>query len=54
MEFAPYREVRKNSCKNDGTDPVVVVEGLEAGFPVAAADEAIVIRHERGRTGETR
>src|SRR5882672_5008331 len=50
---APYREVGENSGKNDGTDPVVVIEGLEAGFPVAAADEAIVIRHECGRSGET-
>src|SRR5712691_3936481 len=48
-----YREVGEDSGKNDGADPVVVIESLEAGFPIAAADEAMVIRHECGRSGET-
>src|SRR6266849_5278827 len=52
-DSTPYSEVRKNSGKNDRADPVVLVKGLEAGFPVAAADEAIVMRHDCGRSGET-
>src|SRR6266496_3087364 len=52
-ESPPHREVDTNSDKNDGADPVVVIERLEAGFPAAVADEAIVIRHECGGPGET-
>src|SRR5437879_1429549 len=49
----PYREVGKNSAKNDRADPIVLVKGLEAGFSVAPADEAIVKDHHCGRSGET-
>src|SRR5207244_11228081 len=49
----PYREVGKNSAKDDGADPVVLVKSLEAGYPVAVADEAIVMRHDSGRSGDT-
>src|SRR2546423_6873943 len=49
----PNREVGKNSGKNDRTDPVVLVKSLEAAFSVAAADQAIVMRHDRGPSGET-
>src|SRR5213594_2715922 len=49
----PYREVGKNSAKNDRTDPVVLIKSLEASYPVAAADKAKVMRHDRGRSGET-
>src|SRR2546428_3359373 len=49
----PNCEVSENSDKNDRADPVVLVKGLEAGFSVAAADEAIVICHDCGRSGET-
>src|SRR5436309_15002091 len=48
----PNCEVSKNSDKNDRADPVVLVKGLEAGFSVAAADEAIVMCHDCGRSGE--
>src|SRR2546427_520798 len=42
----PYREVGKNSAKNDRADPVVLIKSLEAACAVAAADEAIVMRHD--------
>src|SRR6266581_943726 len=48
----PNREVGKNSDKNDRADPVVLVEGLEAGFSVAATDEAIVMCHDCRRSAE--
>src|SRR2546430_1656745 len=50
---APNLEVGKNSDKKDRADPVVLVKSLEAGFSVATADEAIVMGHDRGRSGET-
>src|SRR5437899_7123600 len=50
---APNCEVDKNSNKNDRDDPLLLVKGLKAGFSVAAADEAIVIGHDHGRSGET-
>src|SRR2546423_1127984 len=50
---APNREVGKNSGKNDRTDPVVLVKSLEGALSVATADQAIVIGHDRGRSGET-
>src|SRR3989441_10517434 len=48
----PYREGGENSAKNDRADPVVLIKSLEASYPVAAADEAKVMRHDRGRSGE--
>src|SRR5256885_18870 len=49
----PSCKVGKNSDKKDRADPVVLVKSLEAGFSVATADEAIVMGHDRGRSGET-
>src|SRR6266513_3370699 len=49
----PNCKVGKNSDKKDRADPVVLVKSLEAGFSVATADEAIVMGHDRGRSGET-
>src|SRR6266852_1448081 len=52
LHSPPNREVGRNSDKNDRADPVVLVKCLEAGFSVAAADEAIVMCHDYGRSGE--
>src|SRR2546423_1483425 len=49
----PNCKVGKNSDKKDRADPVVLVKSLEAGFSVATADEAIVMGHDRGPSGET-
>src|SRR3977135_827351 len=43
----PNCEVGKKSDKNDRADPIVLVKGLEAGFSVAPADEAIVMGQGR-------
>src|SRR6266853_59527 len=48
-----HREVGEDSAKNDRADPVVLIKSLEASYPVAAADKAKVMRHDRGRSGET-